>query len=113
MKLQKSASKSSEEVLLKNLWRPNTKEVVYLKIYESQYQGMLTKELLKQVQWSIVRMKRGKQLPQKSFNISYEYTMEAGGKVEVTVPVIRGGPWRFDGIPGLKIPEAEVTLLTP
>ena len=58
-------------------------------------------------------MKRGKQLPQKSFNLSYEYTTEAGGKVEVTIPVITGGPWRFDGIPGVKIPDAEVNQLTP
>ena len=109
MKLRSSASKSSEEVLLKNLRRPN-KEVVYVKIYELQYPRMLTRKLLKQVQWSIVRMRRGKKLPPKSFNISYEYTTEAG-KVEVTVPVITGGPWRFDAIPGVKIPE--VTPLTP
>ena len=113
MKIRKSASNSSEEVLIKNLRRPSTKEVVYLKIYESQYQEMLTKELLKQVQWSIFRMKRGKQLPQKNFDISYKYTSEAGDKVEVTVPINQGGPWGFYGIPGVKIPEAEVTELTP
>ena len=113
MKIRKSASNSSEEVLIKNLRRPSTKEVVYLKIYESQYQGLLTKELLKQVQWSIVRMKRAKQMPPKNFDITYKYTSETGDKVEVTVPINQGGPWRFYGVPGVKIPEGEVTELTP
>ena len=108
MKLRSYASKSSEEVL-KNLPRQK-KEVVYLKIYESQYPRMLKPKLLKQVQFCSVRIKRGNKFPPKSFNFSYEYTT-AAGKVHVTVPVITGGPWRFDAIPGVNIPE--VTPLTP
>ena len=117
MKIRKSASNSSEEVPIKNLRvrRPSTKEVVYLKIYESQYPHMLRperkKKLLKQVQWSIVRMKRAKPMPPKNFDITYKYTSETGDKVEVTVPINQGGPWRFYGVPGVQIPE--VTQLTP
>ena len=118
MKTSKSASNCSEEVTIKNLRRPRlgtpSKEVVYIKLYESQYPVMLRperkKKLLKQVQWSIVRMKRAKPMPPQSFNFSYEYTT-AAGNVKVTVPVITGGPWRFDAVPGVDIPE--VTKLTP
>ena len=108
MKSRRYASKSSEEIL-KNLPRQK-KEVVYLKIYESQYPRMLKPKLLKQVQFCSVRIKRENNLPPQSFNFSYEYTT-AAGKVHVTVPVITGGPWRFDEIPGVNIPE--VTPLTP
>ena len=107
MKIRKSASNSSEEVLIKNLRRPSTKEVVYLKIYELQYQGLLTKELLKQVQWSIVRMKRAKPMPPKNFDITYKYTSEARDKVELSVPINHGGPSRFHGVPRVKLPEGE------
>ena len=103
MKLRSSASKSSEEVLLKNLRRPK-KEVVYLKIYESQYPHMLKPKLLKQVQFCSVRIKRENNLPLQSFNFSYEYTT-AAGIVQVTVPVITGSPWRFDEIPEVQILE--------
>ena len=108
MKLRSYASKSSEEVL-KNLPRQK-KEVVYLKIYESQYPRMLKPKLLKQVQFCSVRIKRENNLPPQSFNFSYEYPT-AAGNVKVTVPVITGGPWRFDAVPGVKIPE--VTKHTP
>ena len=70
MKLHSSAVKSSEQVLLKKLRRPK-KVVVLLRIYESQYPGMLTRKLLKQVQCCSVRMKRWWQLPPKSFNFSF------------------------------------------
>ena len=109
-KSKSSSSKSSEQVLLKKLRRPK-KVVVLLRIYESQYPGMLTRNLLEQVQRSSVRMKRWWQLPPKSFTFSFEYTTEAG-KVEVTVPVTGpGGPWRFDpdAILGVKIPEVTDT----
>ena len=115
MKTRKSASNSSEEVPIKNLRRPSTNEVVYLKIYESQYPHMLRperkKKLLKQVQWSIVRMKRAKPMPPKNIDITYNYTSESGDNVEVTVPINNGGPWRFYAVPGVDIPE--VTELTP
>ena len=54
-------------------------------------------------------MKRAKQIPAKNFDITYKYTSEAGDKVEVTVPINQGGPWRFYSIPRVKIPEGEVT----
>ena len=103
MKTSKSASNCSEEVTIKNLRRPRlgtpSKEVVYIKLYESQYPVMLRperkKKLLKQVAWSIVRMKRAKPMP----------------PTLVTAPVITGGPWRFDAVPGVEIPE--VTKHTP
>ena len=118
MKTSKSASNCSEEVTIKNLRRPRlgtpSKEVVYIKLYESQYPVMLRperkKKLLKQVAWSIVRMKRAKPMPPESFSFSYEYPT-AAANVKVTVPVITGGPWRFDAVPGLDIQE--VTQLTP
>ena len=108
MKSRRYASKSSEEIL-KNLPRQK-KEVVYVKIYQSQYPRMLKPKLLKQVQFCSVRIKRENKLPPQSFNFSYEYTT-AAGKVHVTVPVITGGPWRFDAVPGVEIPE--VTKHTP
>ena len=54
-------------------------------------------------------MKRAKPMPPKNFDITYKYTSETGDKVEVTVPINQGGPWRFYGVPGVKIPEGEVT----
>ena len=104
MKLRKT---SSEQVLIKNLRRPSTQEIVYLKIDESKYQGLITKELLKQVQWSVVRMKRAKPIPAKNFDITIKYTSEAGDKVELSVPINHGGLWRFHGVPGVKLPEGE------
>ena len=67
-------------------------------------------DLCKQVLCSTVRMKRVdsgvKKLPARSFNLTFTYTLGAG-IVKVTLPVTgSGGPWRFNAIPGVEIPEA-------
>ena len=46
---------------LQNLKIPISGRMIYLKIYESKYTGMLTNKLLKQIQWSEVRLEKQRQ----------------------------------------------------
>ena len=60
MRTRKSTPKCPV-VSLQNLKIPISGRMIYLKIYESKYTGMLTNRLLKQIQWSEVRLETQKQ----------------------------------------------------